>query len=70
MTLTRVEKAEIKRRSRYADASLACEGITLTNEEARLFMEMDAIGLTHEQRLKRIAAYLDEISAPQLIAVE
>jgi len=59
MKLSDKELEELLERSKDADASLACEGIFLTEEEKKLFREMDEQRLSHEERHKVLNDYLD-----------
>jgi hypothetical protein len=55
--LTDAELAEIRRRRPGVRASLACEGLYLTDEEEALFEQMDRERLTADQRAARIIEY-------------
>jgi len=52
--LTDSELAEIRRRRPGVRASLACEGLYLTEEEEALFEQMDKERLTADERAARI----------------
>lgn len=55
--LTDDELAEISRRRPGARASLACEGMVLTQEEEALFRQMDEERLPAEERAARIIEF-------------
>jgi hypothetical protein len=52
--LTDAELAEIRRRRPGVRASLACEGMTLTDEEEALFDALERERLTPDERAARI----------------
>jgi hypothetical protein len=56
--LTDAELAEIRRRRPGVRASLACEGLYLTDEEEGLFEQMDHERLTPDERAARIVQYV------------
>ncbi len=49
-------REEAERSRREAEASLACEGLYLTDEQRALFDEFDAKNLPDDERIKRILA--------------
>jgi hypothetical protein len=55
--LTKAKLAEIRRRRSGVRASLACEGLYLTDEEEALFEQMDNEGLTADERAARIVQF-------------
>jgi hypothetical protein len=55
--MTDAELTVPKSRRRGARASLACEGIELTDEEEALFERFDIEALPHEERRQRLIAY-------------
>jgi hypothetical protein len=55
--LTDTELAEIRRRRPGVRASLACEGLNLTDEEEALFAQLDRERLTAEERAARIVQF-------------
>jgi hypothetical protein len=54
--LTDAELAAAKQNRRVAEASLACEGLYLSDEQKALFDGFEAEGLSHDERRKRITA--------------
>lgn len=59
MPISDKELDEVRVLGKEADASLACEGIFLTDEERAIFREMEDKRLTHAERRKFINDYLD-----------
>jgi hypothetical protein len=55
--LTDAELAEAKRNFAEARASLACEGIYLTDEEEALFNSLQAQRLSHEECRRRLVEF-------------
>ncbi|HMK88705.1 MAG TPA: hypothetical protein VK446_03610 [Methylocystis sp.] len=55
--LSDAEIAEIRRRRPGVRASLACEGMVLTQEEEALFEQMDAERLTADESAQRILEF-------------
>lgn len=70
MKMTAKQAAEAIRRRKYAEASLACEGISLTEDEKRLFQSMEVAKLPHEERLRRIREYFRSSRKPSADAAE
>jgi hypothetical protein len=55
--LTDQELADAKRRRAAGEASLACEGIYLSDEEKALFERFEAERLPHDERRRQLIAY-------------
>lgn len=55
--LTDSELADTQRNLAEARASLACEGMFLTDEEEALFRQFEADRLPHEERRRRILEF-------------
>jgi hypothetical protein len=51
------EAVRARDRRRAAQATLACEGIHLTNEEKALFHEMEEARMSHEARRQYLKEY-------------
>lgn len=50
-------------------ASFACEGIVFTDEEKELIHQMEAEGLSSDERILRLKAYLTD-SSPKTASLE
>jgi hypothetical protein len=57
-------------RRRQALASLAIEGMHATAEQTALFAEFDALGLSDEERRRRLAERARQRAAAPLVPVE
>ena len=57
MKMSLQEAREARKRRRAAQATLACEGIHLTDDELALFEGMEDARMCHEERRQHIAAY-------------
>ena len=68
--MTDEQIAEIRRRRAGARATLAIEGLQLTDEEERMLDKFEAERLTPEQRRARVRAFGRALAAKQCHAVE
>jgi hypothetical protein len=57
MKLSGKEAENARNRRRAAQATLACEGVHLTNEEIALFHEMEEARMSHDARRRHIKEY-------------
>jgi hypothetical protein len=57
LLLTDRELADAKRRRAAGEASLACEGLYLSDEEKALFDRFEAERLPHDECIRQIVAY-------------
>lgn len=55
---TQTEKSDGQRAIEETLASFSCEGIVFTEEEKHMIQQMETEGLSSEERISRLKAYL------------